>query len=75
MQYYQKEFKMSSRKLHCFEVSSIAPNVPFCALRCGGFNAQIFNYKLNFKQGTNADFFTLPAILQNTCYLPFIYQL
>lgn len=27
MQYYQKEFKMSSRKLHCFEVSSIAPNV------------------------------------------------
>ena len=26
-----------------------------------------FNYKLNFNQGTNAEFCTSPAILQNTC--------
>ena len=30
-----------------------------------------FNYKLNFNQGTNAEFCTSPAIAQNTCYLSY----
>lgn len=28
-----------------------------------------FNLQLMFNQGTNADFCTSPAILQNTCYV------
>jgi hypothetical protein len=30
-----------------------------------------FNLQLMFNQGTNAEFCTSPAILQNTCYLPY----
>ena len=34
-----------------------------------------FNLQLMFNQGTNAEFCTSPAILQNTCYLPFYFQI
>ena len=34
-----------------------------------------FNLIQMFNQGTNAEFCTKPAILQNTCYLPFYFQI
>jgi hypothetical protein len=38
---------------------------------CGGFKALFFQLTKMFNQGNNAEFCITPAILQNTCYLPY----
>lgn len=53
---------------------TLAPNVPvLCDVAVS--RHYTFNLKLMFNQGTNAEFCTSPAILQNTCYLPYFLKL
>jgi hypothetical protein len=58
---------MSSRKRHCFDVSSIAHNV----LQLGevaDFERQMFDLAQMFIRTPILDFSTEPAILPNCCY-------